>query len=57
MSTLRKLVGEEGQDIVEYAVTLVMIILMVISTLRIVGSNANSAFHSVASALQSQKVD
>lgn len=44
--------GEEGQDIAEYGVMLVMILVVVMGTLRLIGSNANNAFSSVASTLQ-----
>ncbi len=43
---------EEGQDIAEYAVMLAVILVVVVGTLRLIGTNANSAFSSVASALQ-----
>jgi Flp pilus assembly pilin Flp len=44
--------GEEGQDIAEYAVMLAVILVLVVGTIRLVGSNANNAFSSVASSLQ-----
>ena len=40
-----------GQDIAEYAVTLAVILLVVIGTIRLVGSNANTAFSSAASSI------
>jgi Flp pilus assembly pilin Flp len=50
---LRKLwTGEEGQDIAEYAVMLAVILVLVVGTIRLVGSNANNAFSSVSSSLQ-----
>ena len=50
---LRRLWKEdEGQDIAEYAVMLAVILVLVVGTVRLVGSNANNAFSSVASALQ-----
>jgi Flp pilus assembly pilin Flp len=50
---LRKLwTGDEGQDIAEYAVMLAVILVLVVGTIRLVGSNANNAFSSVASSLQ-----
>jgi Flp pilus assembly pilin Flp len=50
---LRKLwIADEGQDIAEYAVMLVVILVIVVRTLRLVGSNANNVFSSVASSLQ-----
>jgi Flp pilus assembly pilin Flp len=43
---------ERGQDIAEYAVMLAVILVIVVGTLRLIGSNANNAFSSVASSLQ-----
>jgi Flp pilus assembly pilin Flp len=43
---------EEGQDIAEYAVMLAVILVLVVGTIRLVGSNANNVFSSVASAVQ-----
>lgn len=42
---------EEAQDIAEYAVMLAVILVIVVGTLRLVGSNANNAFSSVASSI------
>jgi Flp pilus assembly pilin Flp len=53
MNVLRRLwIENEGQDIAEYAVMLAVILVLVIGTIRLVGSNANNAFSSVASSLQ-----
>jgi Flp pilus assembly pilin Flp len=41
----------DGQDIAEYAVMLAVILVPVVDTARLVGSNANAAFSSVASSL------
>ena len=50
---MRKLWREElGQDIAEYAVMLAVILVLVVGTVRLIGSNANTAFSSVASSLQ-----
>jgi len=50
---IRKLWFEdEGQDIAEYAVMLAVILVLVVGTVRLIGSNANNAFSSVASSLQ-----
>jgi len=50
---LRRLWKEyQGQDIAEYAVMLAVILVLVVGTIRLVGSSANSAFSSVASSLQ-----
>ena len=43
---------DQGQDIAEYAVMLAVILVLVIGTVRLVGTNANNAFSSVASSLQ-----
>ena len=43
---------DEGQDIAEYAVMLAVILVLVVGTLRLIGSNANNAFSSAASSLQ-----
>ena len=40
---------ERGQDIAEYAVMLAVILVLVIGTVRLIGSNANTAFSTVAS--------
>ena len=43
---------DEGQDIAEYAVMLAVILVLVVGTVRLVGSNANKAFSNAASSLQ-----
>ena len=43
---------EQGQDIAEYAVMLAVILLLVVGTIRLIGTNANSTFSNVASNLQ-----
>jgi pilus assembly protein Flp/PilA len=43
---------ESGQDIAEYAVMLAVILVIVIGTVRLIGSNANSVFSNVGSAIQ-----
>lgn len=40
---------EQGQDIAEYAVMLAVILVIVIGTVRLIGSNANNVFSGVAS--------
>jgi Flp pilus assembly pilin Flp len=54
MSTLlaRLWVDDQGQDIAEYAVMLAIILVLVVGTIRLVGSNANNAFSAAASSLQ-----
>jgi Flp pilus assembly pilin Flp len=42
---------EQGQDIAEYAVMLAVILVLVIGTVRLIGSNANNAFNQAASAI------
>jgi Flp pilus assembly pilin Flp len=43
---------EEGQDIAEYAVMLAVILVLVIGTVRLVGTNSNTVFSEVASSIQ-----
>jgi Flp pilus assembly pilin Flp len=42
---------ENGQDIAEYAVMLAVILVLVVGTIRLVGSNANNVFSSAASSI------
>ena len=50
---LRKLWSyEQGQDIAEYAVMLAVILVLVVGTIRLVGSNANNVFSAAASSIQ-----
>ena len=46
--------NEEGQDIAEYAVMLAVILVIVVGTIRLIGSNANNVFSSVGSSISSQ---
>lgn len=43
---------QDGQDIAEYAVMLAVILVIVVGTIRIVGSNSNTVFSQVASSIQ-----
>ena len=49
MTDLTKLLwrNEEGQDIAEYAVMLAVILVIVIGTVRLIGTNSNNVFSSV----------
>ena len=50
---LRELWSDErGQDIAEYAVMLAVILVIVVGTIRLIGSNANNVFSEVGSAIQ-----
>jgi Flp pilus assembly pilin Flp len=42
---------DQGQDIAEYAVMLAVILVLVVGTIRLVGSNANNVFSSAASSI------
>ena len=42
---------EDGQDIAEYAVMLAVILVIVVGTIRLIGSNANNVFSSVSSSI------
>jgi pilus assembly protein Flp/PilA len=53
MTLLRQLWSDEsGQDIAEYAVMLAVILVIVVGTIRLIGTNANTVFSQVGSAIQ-----
>jgi len=43
---------ESGQDIAEYAIMLAVILAITVATIRLIGSQANNVFSSVASSIQ-----
>ena len=43
---------ECGQDIAEYAVMLAVVLVIVIGTVRLIGSNAGTVFSEVSSSIQ-----
>jgi Flp pilus assembly pilin Flp len=43
---------EDGQDIAEYSVMLAVILVIVVGTVRLIGSNAGNIFSQVGSSLQ-----
>ena len=43
---------EQGQDVAEYSVMLAVILVIVVGTVRLIGSNANNVFSQVGSAIQ-----
>ena len=50
---MRRLWGDDqGQDIAEYAVMLAVILVLVVGTIRLVGSKSNTVFSNVASSIQ-----
>lgn len=50
---LKQLWSEEnGQDVAEYSVMLAVILVIVVGTVRLIGSNANNVFSQVGSAIQ-----
>ena len=50
---LRRLMGDDsGQDIAEYAIMLAVILIIVVGTVKLIGSNANNTFSNVARSLQ-----
>ena len=42
---------DEGQDIAEYAVMLAVILVIVVGTIRLIGTQANNVFSQTASAI------
>ncbi len=51
-SLLVRLWSNDGQDIAEYAVMLAVILVIVVGTIRLIGSNANTVFSQAASSIQ-----
>ncbi len=53
---MRKLVNlwhdDTGQDIAEYAVMLAVILVIVVGTIRLIGTQSNTVFSTVASELK-----
>jgi Flp pilus assembly pilin Flp len=45
------LTSDDGQDIAEYAVMVAVILIIVVGTLRLIGSNSNTVFSQVASSI------
>jgi Flp pilus assembly pilin Flp len=43
---------EAGQDVAEYSVMLAVILVIVVATVRLIGSNAGNVFSNVGSAIQ-----
>jgi Flp pilus assembly pilin Flp len=42
---------DAGQDVAEYAVMLAVILIIVVGTIRLIGTNATNVFSSVASSV------
>ena len=52
-SVLRNLwFQDDAQDIAEYAVMLAVILVLVVGTIRLIGSNAQNVFSQTASSIQ-----
>lgn len=52
MNLMRKLWREDqGQDIAEYAVMLAVILVLVVGTVRLIGTQSNTVFSQVASSI------
>ncbi len=50
---LSRLIHDDaGQDIAEYAIMLAVILIIVVGTIKLIGTNANNTFSNVASSLQ-----
>ena len=53
ISTLQRFWSDEqGQDIAEYSVMLAVILVIVVGTVRLIGSNSGNIFSQVGSSLQ-----
>jgi Flp pilus assembly pilin Flp len=44
--------NDEGQDVAEYSVMLAVILVIVVGTVRLIGSNAGNVFSQVGSSIQ-----
>jgi Flp pilus assembly pilin Flp len=56
MATMREILRnlwlqDDGQDVAEYAVMLAVVLVIVVGTVRLIGSNANNVFSSVGSSI------
>jgi Flp pilus assembly pilin Flp len=43
---------QDGQDIAEYSVMLAVVLVIVVGTIRLIGSNASNVFSQVGSSIQ-----
>jgi Flp pilus assembly pilin Flp len=43
---------QQGQDVAEYSIMLAVILVIVVGTVRLIGSNASGVFSNVGSSLQ-----
>jgi Flp pilus assembly pilin Flp len=50
--SLNQLFSDEGQDIAEYAVMMAVIMVIVVGTIRLIGSNADNVFSQIGSAIK-----
>jgi Flp pilus assembly pilin Flp len=44
--------NEEGQDVAEYSVMLAVILVIIVSAIRLIGTNAGTVFSQVGSSIQ-----
>jgi Flp pilus assembly pilin Flp len=44
--------NEDGQDVAEYSIMLAVILVIVVGTVRLIGSNAGTVFSQVGSSIQ-----
>lgn len=52
MNHLRNLwSNEQGQDVAEYSVMLAVVLVIIMGTIRLIGTNANQVFSQVGSAI------
>jgi len=54
LTRILRIFDEQGQDIAEYAVILAVILVIVVGTIKLIGTNANSTFSNVGSALNGE---
>lgn len=54
LTRILRILDDQGQDIAEYAVILAVILIIVVGTIKLIGTNANSTFSNVGSALNGE---
>ena len=52
LAVRRFLVSEEGPTAVEYAVMLALIVIVCLASIRLIGTNANTAFNNIANSMK-----
>ena len=54
LTRILRILDDQGQDIAEYAVILAVVLIIVVGTIKLIGTNANTTFSNVGSALNGE---